>query len=228
MRIYLCGQKMFGARVFHALIAAGHTVVGVSSPPFGSRTCSDGTTPTLDRLRQVAGLMHTPWLPAGELRAPLIERLEVDLIVAAHSHDFIGRPTREAATLGALGYHPSLLPRHRGRDAVRWALHMGDAITGGTVYWLDQNVDGGPIALQEHVHIRPDETVETLWREKLAPLGVRLLVQAIAEIGRDGFVTRIPQDEACATWEPAWDRPPLFRPELPRLGDIPFATRSTR
>jgi len=72
----------------------------------------------------------------------------VDLILYAHSHDFIGAATRGKTRLGAMGYHPSLLPLHRGRDAVCWTLRMGDKVAGGSVYWLTDVVDGGPIAAQ--------------------------------------------------------------------------------
>jgi methionyl-tRNA formyltransferase len=43
-----------------------------------------------------------------------------DIILSVHNaHAFIDAGARAAARLGALGYHPSLLPRHRGRDAMR-------------------------------------------------------------------------------------------------------------
>jgi methionyl-tRNA formyltransferase len=85
------------------------------------------------------------------------------------------------------------------------------------VYWLTDNIDAGPIAAQEHVFVRPGDTAETLWRELLAPLGVRLLLKTLADLDR-GLAVRVPQDEICATWEPSFERPPLFRPELPQLG----------
>jgi methionyl-tRNA formyltransferase len=86
------------------------------------------------------------------------------------------------------------------------------------VYWLTDSIDSGPIAAQQHVFIRPGETAETLWRGQLAPLGIRLLLKALADID-SGLAVRVPQDEQCATWEPSFDRPPLFRPELPQLGE---------
>ena len=60
---------------------------------------------------------------------------------AAHSHDFIGRKTRALSRLGALGYHPSLLPLHRGRDAIRWAVHMRVRCLGR----VDGEYEGRPV-----------------------------------------------------------------------------------
>lgn len=217
MRLYLTGQKAFGAAVFEAVVAAGHEVAQVSAPALAS----SGELP--DRLRAAAEKAGVPWLEAGRLRAELMPP-DIDLIICAHSHDFIGRKTRHRARLGAIGYHPSLLPRHRGRDAVRWALHMGDAVTGGSVYWLNDNVDGGDIAAQEHAFIRPGETAERLWRDKLAPLGVRLIATVLKDI-ESGVIVRRPQDPECATWEPSWSRPPVARPDLELLGSLPRGFR---
>ena len=212
MNVFLCGQKQFGASVLEA-VASKYRVLGVSSPAFAERRATDGSE-VFDRVRATAERLNIPWQPP--VRAESLPP-GTDIIVAAHSHDFIGARTRSRANFGAIGYHPSLLPLHRGRDAVRWAIHGGDRVAGGSVYWLTDNVDGGPIAAQEHVFVRPGDTVETLWRELLAPLGVRLLLKALSDLDR-GLAVRVPQQEICATWEPSFERPPLYRPELPQLG----------
>ena len=203
MRIYLCGQKAFGASVYMALREA-HTIVGVSSPEKGSAGP--------DKLRAKADLYGTPWMRSGGLTRATIPA-GVDLIVAAHSHDFISEQTRFAARFGAIGFHPSLLPVHRGRDAIRWAIRNHDRITGGSVYQLSNRVDGGPILAQDWCFIRPDDDASTLWRRDLMPMGVRLLLDAVAAVGAGTAVPR-EQDEELATWEPALDSPPLHRPDL--------------
>jgi methionyl-tRNA formyltransferase len=208
----VAGSRLFGAAAFDLCVARGLQVVGVAAP----ERAAGGERP--DRLRDAAERRGVPWLPAGSLRAETLPT-GVDLIIAAHSHDFIGRATRLKARLGAIGYHPSLLPLHRGRDAVRWAIKMGDKITGGTVYWLSESIDAGDVAAQRHVFIRGDDTPEELWRRELLPLGLRLLDQVLGDVVA-GRLVRVPQDERCATWEPAIGRTPVFRPELPLLGVI--------
>jgi methionyl-tRNA formyltransferase len=123
--------------------------------------------------------------------------------VAAHAHAFITAGARQATRHGSLGYHPSLLPRHRGRDAVRWTIHMGDAIAGGSAYWMDDGADTGPIAAQDWCHVLPGDDARTLWRRDLAPMGLRLLERVLAALDQ-GIVTATPQTEAAATWEPAF------------------------
>lgn len=128
-----------------------------------------------------------------------------DLIVCAHNHAYITSEVREATRHGAISYHPSLLPRHRGRDAIRWALKMNDAITGGTVYWLDDGVDTGEIAAQTWCWVEAGKTASDLWREQLFPIGVRLLRQVVHNI-QEGAIVRCKQNEAVATFEPAFPK----------------------
>ena len=205
MRILIAGQKWFGAQVFIALRALpGVEVVAVCAPAGGAE---------VDRLFGQADLRGVPVVKAGTLSAKTMPE-GIDLIVAAHSHDFIGEKTRQRAKWGGIGYHPSLLPVHRGRDAVRWSIRMRERVTGGSVYRLSNRMDGGEVLAQEHVFIRPDDDAGELWRRELAPLGVQLLASIVGQFAASGYVHGKPQDETLATWEPSIDRPPAFRPDL--------------
>lgn len=210
MKIYVSGQKAFGRAVLERCLQDGYHVVGVSAP----LTASNGVCP--DRLRAFAEIKGIPVMPSGMLTAGTLPD-GVDVLVAAHSYDFIGRRTRLKCRLGAIGYHPSLLPLHRGRDAVRWAVKMHDGITGGSVYWLSDNVDAGDLAAQDWCFIDPGEKPEDLWREKLFPMGVRLISKVLADLAR-GVIVAVPQEKNLVTWEPSFERPPLMRPDLLMLG----------
>lgn len=216
MNVYLCGQKEFGAAVLRKLIADGHSVVGACCPLNGSRG--------VDRAREAANVYGIPVSLAGTLCAATLPS-GIDLIVCAHSHDFIGAATRRKAVHGAVGFHPSLLPRHRGRDAVRWTIKMGDAIAGGSVYWLDDRMDAGPIASQRYCFVDRRDTAETLWREKLFPMGVQLLTTVVSDVS-SGRIVKARQAERYSTFEPACNPPPIRRPDLPRL-EGPGAKKKT-
>lgn len=86
-------------------------------------------------------------------------------------------------------------------------------MTGGSVYHLTERTDAGPLAAQEHLFVPPGSTAQSLWRDHLAPLGVRLLLKVVADLTADRRI-EVPQDEKLATWEPAMGAPPLFKPEL--------------
>lgn len=214
MRIVLCGSREFGRLVLDGLLADGVDVALAVSPPWSGR--STAASPRRDSLRAAAERLGVPWLDSLAGRMPA----GIDLIVAAHSHAFVSGASLRAAKLGGIGYHPSLLPRHRGRDAVRWTVAMGDLIAGGSVYWLTDQVDAGPLAAQEWCWVRPGDDAPTLWRRDLAPMGVRLLRRVVADLSA-GTIVAIPQDHEMATWEPSWERPPLYRPDLLMIGPPP-------
>ncbi len=98
-----------------------------------------------------------------------------DLVIVAHSHWYISDKIIQKAKYGAIGFHPSILPRHRGQDAVGWSIAMGDAVTGATVYWLNQVVDGGDILLQKHIFIDRNQNYHELCK-KIFPIGVNMLL----------------------------------------------------
>ncbi|HEX8093522.1 formyltransferase family protein [Jatrophihabitans sp.] len=218
MNIFLSGQGAFAVDVAEAVVENGHKIIGVASPrqrKTHSYAGDDANPMTWDRLRSWAYPRGIDWIPSLDLRAHHIPD-GTDVILAAHSRAFIGRRTRARARVATIGYHPSLLPLHRGRDAVRWTIRDGDRVSGGSIYHLTERTDAGPIAAQEHIIVPRNATVESLWREHLAPLGVRLIVRVLDDLARDVRI-EVQQDEALASWEPAIGVPPLFKPELIEL-----------
>ncbi len=215
MKVILSGQKRFGRDVLNLLHWAEWEVAAVFCP-IGD-----------DRLRIEAENRCLPVFEPRQLTAAAVP-VGVDLIIAAHCHTYISAKTRAKAELGALGYHPSLLPLHRGRSAIEWALRFREPIVGGTVFWLNDVVDGGPIAAQDFCHVQPGDTARDLWAHHLAPMGLRLFGQVFDELER-GTRRAIPQDSALATWEPALDGiPPLWRPDVPMLGSSRYQTVTDR
>ena len=212
MKVFISGQRTFGAAVLHLVKEMGHEVAGVSSPCY-TETEKGPRPDKLWTAAEKAGIGCR--IRSGDLQSWHIPA-DTDLIIAAHSHDFLGIKIRRAARLGAIGYHPSLLPYHRGRDAIRWTIHMRDPITGGTVYWLNNLVDGGPIAAQDFVFVSKGEEPKTLWRNKLLPLGIHLFRKVLTDLER-GVITRIPQEKGIGSWEPSWEREPLPRKAEPLL-----------
>ena len=84
---------------------------------------------------------------------------------------------------------------------MNWAVINGETETGVTIHQIDEGVDTGPIILQEKVDISPDDTVKSLYFEKLYPLGIELIARAVKLI-REGKARPIPQDETQASFQP--------------------------
>ena len=208
LNVFISGQKGMGEDVLRAMI---HNplinVVGVCCP-IDDR-----------RMGALADTFEIPRIPSGSLRADIFPD-GVDLGISAHSFDYVGRATRYRPRLGWIGYHPSLLPRHRGRSSIEWAIRMKDPITGGTVFWLNAGIDRGDIATQDWCFIDPAmfskdprEMAAILWRETLRPMGVRLICETVRNI-LSGSAKRIPQDKRFSTWEPSTEVKDIYRPDL--------------
>lgn len=199
MKLVVVGQKWLAAEAARGLVADGHELVAVAVPRLDDRLARIGQEFGAEVVAAERRL-HAGAIPPG-----------TDLIVCAHAHCFVDAAARRAARLGAVGYHPSLLPRHRGRDAIEWALRFGDLVTGGTVYQLDDGADTGPILLQDWCWVLPGDTSDLLWRRELGPMGVRILRAAVRTISTEG-VSGTAQNEALATWEPAISATPFRSP----------------
>ncbi|MBK8157999.1 MAG: methionyl-tRNA formyltransferase [Rhodospirillaceae bacterium] len=164
LRLALVRQKWLGEKVLERCLSIGEVEVARVIAPSAD-----------DRLG-VAAIRHRISLHLADRQVtPAHLPYNVDLIVCAHAHAYVTRPARQAARLGAIGYHPSLLPLYRGKDAIEQAIAAGQRVTGGTVYELDDGYDTGRELDQDWCFIRPDDTPTELWRRELGPMGLKLL-----------------------------------------------------
>jgi methionyl-tRNA formyltransferase len=192
MRITLVGSRHFGVTTLNMLRQHGVEIAGVVVADAEDRLAAAATA---------AGIKVTVQADPQIVRASEIAG-GTDLIVTAHSHARISRGALASAKLGGIGYHPSLLPRHRGIAAVEWTIREGDPISGGTVYHLADLMDGGAIAAQEWCFVKKGETARELWERALAPLGLKLLGEVIDYAKTHNSLPAKPQDEQFATLAP--------------------------
>jgi methionyl-tRNA formyltransferase len=127
-------------------------------------------------------------------------RLQADLCVMAYVTLIVPEEVLNLPTRGTIQYHPSLLPRHRGPSSINWPIIMGETRTGLTIFWPDNGLDTGPILLQKEVEIGDTDTLGSLYFDRLYPLGVAALLEAV-DMVRAGTAPRVVQDESQATYE---------------------------
>lgn len=198
MRIILVGQGPFGEKALEAFIQRGESLVGVFCPP-------DKRGEAMKGLSQRAGIdLFQP----NQMKDPQVYEdyitLSPDLTILAFVTDIIPERLLSIPSIGTICYHPSLLPRHRGASGINWAVIQGDTHTGLTILWTDKGIDTGPVLLQKEIDIGPDDTTGSLYFNKLFPLGIRAIVEAI-DLIKGGKAPRIPQDNSLATYEPPCD-----------------------
>jgi methionyl-tRNA formyltransferase len=192
MRITLVGSRHFGVTTFNTLRQHGVEITRVVVHDGEDRLAAAARGAGIEVVVQA-----DPKFVIGSEIAP-----GTDLIVTAHSHARVTKEALAAAKLGGIGYHPSLLPRHRGIAAVEWTIKEGDPIAGGTVYHLADRMDAGAIAAQEWVFVKKGETARELWERALAPLGQKLLADVLSYAKVHGSLPATPQDEEFATKAP--------------------------
>jgi phosphoribosylglycinamide formyltransferase-1 len=107
----------------------------------------------------------------------------IDVVVLAGFMRVLSPGFFEAFPGRVLNVHPALLPAFPGAHAVRDALAWGVKVTGVTVHLVDEQVDHGPIVLQEAIEVRDDDDWDSLEsrvhavEHRLLPAAVRALLQ---------------------------------------------------
>ncbi|MEZ5833994.1 MAG: methionyl-tRNA formyltransferase [Dongiaceae bacterium] len=201
MRIAIIGQQAFGKSVLEAFLARGDQVAGVFCAPE-----KPGARP--DPLRVAAEeqglkLFQLPSLSNAAAEQAL-RALDVELAVMAYVLQFVSQPFVKVPKHGTIQYHPSLLPKYRGPSSINWPIIKGDTETGLTIFRPTDGLDEGPVILQKTVAIGPDDTLGSVYFDRLFPLGVAAMVEA-ADLVVSGRHTETVQDESRASYE-GWCR----------------------
>lgn len=144
-----------------------------------------------------AELLHVRNINDEDARAAIVS-VEADAVFVVGWSQICGKAFREAAGDRVIGYHPAPLPRLRGRGALPWTILNQEPISGGTLFWIDEGVDSGPILTQRFFHVAPDETAESLYGKHMDALAL-MMDKALAAIAA-GNPPRMVQDERYATW----------------------------
>jgi methionyl-tRNA formyltransferase len=198
LRIILIGQAAFAEKTLDKLLSQGEEVLAVFCFP-------DAPGGKIDPVKQRALQLGIPVHQHKTLKTPEVTEqfvsLEADLAILAFVSQIIPPPVFNAPRFGSICYHPSLLPKYRGRTAINWALIRGETVTGLTIFWLDKGIDTGPILLQKEVRVDPNDTTGTLYFNKLFPMGIEAIGEAV-DLIKAGNPPRIVQDESKATYDP--------------------------
>ena len=197
MRVVIVGQQAFGKAVLDAFIGRGDEVVGVFTPPDAPGAKPD----PLKAAAQEKGLSLFQFQNYGTSEAlETLRDLRADIGLLAFVTQFLPQGFVRLPKHGMLLFHPSLLPLHRGPAAINWAVINGETITGLTVLRPADGLDEGAIILQREVEILPDDTVGTLYFDKIFHMGVAAMIEA-AQAVASGSAQEHPQDETKATYE---------------------------
>jgi methionyl-tRNA formyltransferase len=197
MRIVVHGQQAFGKAVLEALLKRGDEVIAVYAAP-------EKEGAKADPLKQAAQDANLPVYQPASFRKPEVSdqfrSLEPDLQVMAFVTLFVPEEFLNIPTKGSIQYHPSLLPRYRGPSAINWPIIQGDSETGLSIFWPDNGLDTGDVLLQKKTSIGPNDTLGSVYFDRLFPMGVAAMLEAV-DLVKAGKAPRIKQDQSKATYE---------------------------
>jgi len=198
MRIILIGQAAFAEKALEKLVGKGEEVVAVYCP-------LDPPNGKFDPVKQKALQLSIPVRQHKSLKAPEVRdefiALKADLAILAFVTQIVPPQVFSVPRLGSICFHPSLLPKYRGASAINWALIKGESVTGLTLFWVDKGIDTGPILLQKEVKVEPDDTTGSLYFNKIFPLGIEAISEAV-DLIKAGNPPRTVQDESKANYDP--------------------------
>jgi methionyl-tRNA formyltransferase len=174
MKVVLFAWCPTATSYLDALVAAGAAPLLLVTGP---RSPDDGAIATRAARHGVA-LERSEDVNAD----PFVERirgLSPDLLLIAGCAQILRAPLRSAARIGVVNFHPSLLPRYRGKEPLFWALLEGETRTGCTAHHVTDTVDAGPILLKREVTISPRATSASLARD-VDEAGAALIPELLA------------------------------------------------
>ena len=203
MRIVVHGQQAFGKSVLEALLERKENVVGVycgPDPAQGGR---------VDPLKEAALARNLPvFQPRSFRNKPEVweefARLKADLCVMAYVTLIVPEEVLNQPTRGTIQYHPSLLPKYRGPSSINWPIIKGEIETGLTIFRPSDGLDEGAVILQKKTPLSTEDTLGTVYFDRLFPLGVSAMLEA-ADLVVAGKHTETVQDESQASYE-GWCR----------------------
>ena len=201
MKIAIIGQQEFGKAVLEAFLARGDTIAGVFCAPEKA-----GARP--DALKVAAQGKGVQVFQFPSLKAPdahqKLKALEVDIGIMAFVLQFAPQEFVKIPRHGTIQYHPSLLPKFRGPSSINWPIIKGETRTGLTIFRPNDGLDEGDMILQKETPIGPDDTLGSVYFDRLFPMGVAAIVEA-ADLVLAGRHRELAQDETLASYE-GWCR----------------------
>ena len=201
MRIIVNGQQAFGKAVLEAMLERGDDVVAVFCAPDKEGRRAD---PIKDFALEKGLPLYQPKSYKDPETLAQLRELKADLCVMAYVIQFVPEEARDIPTHGSICFHPSFLPKHRGPSSINWPIIWGAKTTGLTIFYPNDGLDEGAILLQKEVEIADDDTLGTVYFDKIFPLGVQAMLDA-ADLIKAGTAPRIEQDHSLATYE-SWCR----------------------
>lgn len=206
-RIAIIGQSAFSAEFLKRLVGKKYTVCGVFTILDDPKTGREDVLATTAKELSIPVFKIKRWRVPPETDKAIPEVLDeyrsvrADLNVLPYCNQFIPMEVINMPRYKSINYHPSLLPKHRGAASINWTLIHGDKEAGLTIFWTDDGLDTGPVLMKRACYVQPNDSVDSLYRRFLFPVGIEALVESV-ELIKKGQAPRVIQQVEGASYEP--------------------------
>ena len=201
MKIAIIGQQDFGKSVLEAFLIRGDEVATVFCAPEKA-----GARP--DALRVAAQEKGLKVHQFKSLRDPeatqAMKDAGADIGIMAFVLQFAPQEFVNIPKHGTIQYHPSLLPKYRGPSSINWPIARGEKETGLSIFRPTDGLDEGAVILQKKTPIGENDTLGSVYFDRLFPMGVQAMLEA-ADLVVAGKHKETVQDESQASYE-GWFR----------------------
>ncbi len=197
LKVIFMGTPDFSVPILEYLVANTDVVLVVTQP---DKEVGRDKKISISPIKKVAINHHIEVFQPVKIRKDyqIITDLKPDLIITCAFGQILPKEVLEAARLGSLNIHASLLPKYRGSSPIQWALLNGDKETGVSLMYMDEQMDTGDVISQIKCPIDEYDNVGTL-HDKLSLLGVEVLKQELPHIvNKTNY--RMKQDDSKASY----------------------------
>lgn len=189
LKLVFMGTPEFAVPTLQALVDAGHEVCAVYTQP--PRPAGRGQKERRSAVHTIADACGIPVRTPASLKPDDVQRAfaacEADAVVVVAYGLLLPQAVLDAARLGCINLHASLLPRWRGAAPIQWAILSGDSETGVCTMMMEAGLDTGPVLACERTGIGSMTTAGDL-HDTLATLGAPLMVRTLDGLAAGAMV----------------------------------------
>ncbi|MBT6012111.1 MAG: formyl transferase [Candidatus Marinimicrobia bacterium] len=190
MKIVFIGTVDFSLHMLKSLIECNVEVVGVvTDKDCGINSDYADLVPTCEEYK-------IPYLLTNNVNkqesVDWIAALTPEVIFCLGWSRLINNNLLNLPPLGVIGFHPTALPKNRGRHPLIWALVLGLKKTASTFFFMDEGADSGDILSQQEIIISDDDDAQSLYR-KMSETAKKQLLDIVPDLSK-GQYQRTQQD----------------------------------
>ena len=196
-KIMLAGSVNSSLVTLEMMIRHGMNIVGVLGlRPESARNVSGYQN--LEQLSREIGLPYVPFRNINdEESAAFIQNHQPDLLFVIGLSQLVRDEVLKIPAFGCVGFHPTKLPKGRGRGAVAWLI-LGKTEGAATFFQLDEGMDSGPILVQEPFSVSAEDYASDVIQKITA--SIRKALDQLLPALKLGRVEVQPQDHSEATY----------------------------